>query len=98
MQSLVYGCIDGQRLMGRLSSKEWQICKAWVIQTDLPGLACMLSPFAFPGQHQSCPTLVEHGGQDFASLSASASYPRALAYLFVLSLPLRWSKGRECIV
>ena len=98
MQSSVYGCIVGQRLMGKLSSKEWPICKAWVVQTDHPGLAGMLSQFTCPGQHQSCPTLVEHGNQDFASLSATASYPRAFAYFFVLSLTLRWSKGRECIV
>ena len=89
MQSSVYGCIVGQRLMGRLSSKEWQICKAWVIQTDHPGLAGMLSQFTCPGQQQSFPTLVEHGSQDFASLSATASYPRAFAYFFVLSLTLR---------
>ena len=88
MQCSVYGCIVGQRLMGRLSSKEWPICKAWVIQTDHPGLADMFSQFTCPGQHQCFSTLVEHGDHNFASLSATASYPRAFAYFFVLSLSL----------
>lgn len=98
MQSSVYGCVVGRRLMGRLSSKEWPLCKAWVIQTDHPGLAGMLSQSTCPGQHQSCPTLVEHRNQDFASLSATASHPRAFVYVFMLSLTLRRSNKRECIV
>ena len=98
MQSVVSGCIVGQRLQGSKSRRQWPICKAWVMQTDHPGLAGMLDQFRCPGGHQSCPVLVEGGQDNRASLSATASYPLALAYLFVLALSLAWTKDRDSIV
>ena len=98
MQCSVYGCIVGQRLRGSKSGKQWPVCKAWVMQTDHPGLAGMLAQFSCPGDHQFCATLVERRSEDLASLSATASYPQALAYFFLLSLTLRWTKQRDSIV
>lgn len=98
MQSSVSGCIVGQRLRGSQSRKQWPICKAWVMQTDHPGLAGMLDQFRCPGGHQSCPVLVESSHDNRASLSATASYPLGLAYFFVLALTLAWSKDRDSII
>ena len=98
MQSSVYGCIVGQRLQGSKSRKKLPICKAWVMQTDHPGLAGMLDQFRCPGGRQSCAVLVESGHDNRASLSATASYPLGLAYFFVLALSLAWSKDRDSII
>ena len=98
MQSSVYGCIVGQRLQGSKSRKQLPICKAWVMQTDHPGLAGMLDQFRCPGGHQSCPVLVESGHDNRASLSATASYPLGLAYFFVLALSLAWIKDRDSVL
>lgn len=98
MQASVYGCIVGQRLRGSKSRRQLPICKAWVFQTDHPGLAGILDQFRCPGGHQSCPVLVENGHDNRASLSATASYPLGLAYFFVMALSLAWNKDRDSLV
>lgn len=98
MQSSVFGCIVGQRMRGSKSRRQMPICKAWVMQTDHPGLAGMLDQFRCPGGHKSCLVLVENGHDNRASLSATASYPLGLAYFFVLALSLAWAPDRDSIV
>ena len=95
MVCTVHGCVVGLRLSPTHGGKALPICKAWVFQTDHPGLAGVLSQFSCPGNHEACATFVESSQQDVASLSATACYPRALAYFFVLALSLRWHKGRQ---
>ena len=98
MLCTVYGCVVGQRLSPRNIKKTLPICKAWVFQTDHPGLAGMLSQFSCPGKHVSYPTFVETTDKALTSLSETAWYPKALAYFFVLALTLRWKKGREHVI
>ena len=98
MQSSVSGCIVGQRLRGSKSQRQLPVCKAWVMQTDHPGLAGMLDQFHCPGNHQSCPVLVESRQHNRACLSATASYPLGLAYFFMLALSLAWTKDRDSII
>ena len=98
MQSSVSGCIVGQRLRGSKSQRQLPVCKAWVMQTDHPGLAGMLDQFRCPGNHQSCPVLVESRQHNRACLSATASYPLGLAYFFMLALSLAWTKDRDSII